>query len=110
MVNMIEVIQYVNEKYGKDQVAQILTVGPLTTKAVARDVGGVLNYEEAELKPMSSLIDKSKATNIKDVYKKSKEFQEFVNLDNRNQIWFDTCADEVQTLNLEVLLVLSILN
>lgn len=87
-----EVIKYVNEKYGKDHVAQILTVGTLTTKAVARDVGRVLNYEEAELKAMSTLIDKSKATNIKDVYKKSKEFQEFVNLDNRNQIWFDTCC------------------
>lgn len=87
-----EVIKYVNEKYGKDHVAQILTVGTLTTKAVARDVGRVLNYEEAELKAMSTLIDKSKATNIKDVYKKSKEFQEFVSLDNRNQIWFDTCC------------------
>ncbi len=87
-----EVIQYVNNKYGKDHVAQILTVGTLAAKGAARDTARVLNYEENELKLISTLIDKSKATNLKDVYKRSKEFQEFVNMDSRNQIWFETCC------------------
>lgn len=87
-----EVIQYVNKKYGKDHVAQIVTFGTLAAKAAARDVGRTLEYQESELKLMSSLIEKSKATNLKDVYKRSKEFQEFVNKDRRNQVWFDTCC------------------
>ncbi|MFY0519371.1 DNA polymerase III subunit alpha [Lysinibacillus sp. UGB7] len=87
-----EVIQYVKNKYGKDHVAQIVAFGTLTAKAVARDVGRMLNFQETELKLMSKLIEKSKTSNIMDVYKSSKEFQEFVNKDRRNQVWYDTCC------------------
>ncbi len=38
-----EVITYVQEKYGKDRVAQIITFGKLQARAVLRDVGRVLN-------------------------------------------------------------------
>lgn len=37
-----EVIQYVQQKYGKDKVAQIITFGKLQARAVLRDVGRVL--------------------------------------------------------------------
>lgn len=37
-----EVIRYVQEKYGRDQVAQIITFGTLQARAVLRDVGRVL--------------------------------------------------------------------
>lgn len=37
-----EVIHYVQEKYGKDKVAQIITFGKLQARAVLRDVGRVL--------------------------------------------------------------------
>ncbi len=37
-----EVIQYVQEKYGRDKVAQIITFGALLSKAAVRDVGRVL--------------------------------------------------------------------
>lgn len=85
-----EVIQYVNKKYGKEYVAQILTFGTFATKAAARETGRIFNYDEVELKQMSSLIEKSKGSNLKDVYKKSKEFQNLVNQNSKNQIWFDT--------------------
>lgn len=38
-----EVIDYVVEKYGKDQVAQIVTFGTLAAKGVVRDVGRVMD-------------------------------------------------------------------
>lgn len=38
-----EVIDYVVEKYGKDQVAQIVTFGTLAAKGVIRDVGRVMD-------------------------------------------------------------------
>ncbi len=37
-----EVIDYVQERYGKDHVAQIITFGKLQARAVCRDVGRVL--------------------------------------------------------------------
>ncbi len=37
-----EVIRYVQDKYGADQVAQIITFGTLQARAVLRDVGRVL--------------------------------------------------------------------
>jgi DNA polymerase-3 subunit alpha len=37
-----EVINYVQEKYGRDRVAQIITFGKLQARAVVRDVGRVL--------------------------------------------------------------------
>ena len=39
-----EVIRYVSEKYGKENVSQIATFGTLGAKAVVRDVGRVLEY------------------------------------------------------------------
>ena len=37
-----EVIRYVQERYGRDQVAQIITFGTLQARGVLRDVGRVL--------------------------------------------------------------------
>jgi DNA polymerase-3 subunit alpha len=37
-----EVIRYVQEKYGRDRVGQIITFGALLSKAAVRDVGRVL--------------------------------------------------------------------
>ncbi len=39
-----KVIEYVREKYGKDNVAQIITFGTMQAKAVVRDVGRALGY------------------------------------------------------------------
>ena len=39
-----EVIRYVQQKYGRDRVAQIITFGKLQARAVLRDVGRVLAH------------------------------------------------------------------
>ncbi len=39
-----EVIRYVENKYGKDHVAQIITFGTMAARAAVRDVGRVLDY------------------------------------------------------------------
>ena len=39
-----EVIRYVESKYGKDHVAQIITFGTMAARAAVRDVGRVLDY------------------------------------------------------------------
>ena len=45
-----EVIDYVVEKYGKDQVVQIITFGTLAARGVVRDVGRVLDMPYAPVR------------------------------------------------------------
>ena len=54
-----EVIQYVTEKYGREQVAQIITFGTLATKAAIKDVGRVLDISFAEVDRISKLVPKT---------------------------------------------------
>jgi DNA polymerase-3 subunit alpha len=51
-----EVITYVQQKYGKDRVAAILTFGKLQARAVIRDVGRVLQLPYAQVDRISKLI------------------------------------------------------
>ena len=51
-----EVIQYVNEKYGRDRVAQIITFGTLAAKGVLRDVGRVMGLPFAKMDRVAKLL------------------------------------------------------
>ncbi|HUJ27243.1 MAG TPA: DNA polymerase III subunit alpha [Myxococcales bacterium] len=56
-----EVIQYVTDKYGKDNVAQIITYGALSAKSAIKDVARVMGVPFAEVNELTrnipSLID-----------------------------------------------------
>jgi len=51
-----EVIRYVTEKYGADQVAQIITYGSMKAKAVVRDMGRVLGMDLGKVNTIAKLI------------------------------------------------------
>ena len=51
-----EVIQYVQEKYGRDKVAQIITFGALLSKAAVRDIGRVLQMPYGQVDRLSKMI------------------------------------------------------
>ena len=51
-----EVIQYVQQKYGRDKVAQIITFGALLSKAAVRDVGRVLQMPYGQVDRLSKMI------------------------------------------------------
>ncbi|MCI2394283.1 DNA polymerase III subunit alpha [Aliiroseovarius sediminis] len=51
-----EVIRYVQEKYGRDKVGQIITFGALLSKAAVRDVGRVLQMPYGQVDRLSKLI------------------------------------------------------
>ena len=51
-----EVIQYVTEKYGREQVAQIITFGTMGARAAIKDVGRVLDMPYSEVERMTKLI------------------------------------------------------
>ena len=51
-----EVIQYVQRKYGRDKVGQIITFGALLSKAAVRDVGRVLQISYGQVDRLSKMI------------------------------------------------------
>lgn len=51
-----EVIQYVQKKYGRDKVGQIITFGALLSKAAVRDVGRVLQMPYGQVDRLSKMI------------------------------------------------------
>ncbi|TWI36920.1 DNA polymerase III subunit alpha [Paracoccus sulfuroxidans] len=51
-----EVIRYVQEKYGRDKVGQIITFGALLSKAAVRDVGRVLQLPFGQVDRLSKMI------------------------------------------------------
>src|SRR5699024_8467864 len=51
-----EVIDYVVEKYGKDQVVQIVTFGTMAARMVIRDVGRVLDIPYAKVDSIAKMV------------------------------------------------------
>ena len=56
-----EVIKYVQDKYGHDQVAQIITFGKLQARAVVRDVGRVLQMPYGQVDRIAKMIPNNPA-------------------------------------------------
>jgi DNA polymerase-3 subunit alpha len=56
-----EVIRYVQEKYGRDHVAQIITFGKLQARAVLRDVGRVLEMPYGQVDRICKLVPNNPA-------------------------------------------------
>lgn len=56
-----EVIQYVQERYGSDRVAQIITFGKLQARAVLRDVGRVLQIPYTQVDGLCKLVPNNPA-------------------------------------------------
>ncbi|MGB0747756.1 MAG: DNA polymerase III subunit alpha [Magnetospiraceae bacterium] len=56
-----EVIHYVQDKYGRDKVAQIITFGKLQARAVLRDVGRVLEMPYGQVDRICKLVPNNPA-------------------------------------------------
>ena len=59
-----QVITYVQEKYGKDRVAQIITFGKLQARAVLRDVGRVLHMPFMQVDRLCKMIPNNPANPV----------------------------------------------
>jgi DNA polymerase-3 subunit alpha len=59
-----EVIRYVQEKYGRDQVAQIITFGTLQARGVLRDVGRVLQMPYGRVDRLCKLVPQNPANPV----------------------------------------------
>ena len=59
-----EVIRYVQEKYGRDHVAQIITFGKLQARAALRDVGRVLQMPYGQVDRICKLVPNNPANPV----------------------------------------------
>jgi DNA polymerase-3 subunit alpha len=59
-----EVITYVQQRYGKDRVAQIITFGTLQARAVLRDVGRVLQLPLGQVDRLAKLVPANPANPV----------------------------------------------
>ncbi|GGE44306.1 DNA-directed DNA polymerase [Agaricicola taiwanensis] len=59
-----EVIRYVQERYGQDRVAQIITFGTLQARGVLRDVGRVLEMPYGQVDKLCKLVPQNPANPV----------------------------------------------
>lgn len=83
-----EVIEYVENKYGKDHVAQIITFGTMAARAAIRDVGRVLDYpytlcdKLAKTIPFNTSLDKalSISDELKEMYYSNEDAKTIIDM------------------------------
>ncbi len=71
-----ELIEYTVRKYGKDNVAQIITFGTLGAKAAIRDVGRALDYPLNEVDRVAKMIPTGPNVKLGDVLENVAEFKD----------------------------------
>src|SRR5258705_11999536 len=59
-----EVIRYVQQRYGRDQVAQMITFGTLQARGVLRDVGRVLQMPYGQVDKLTKLVPQNPAAPV----------------------------------------------
>jgi DNA polymerase-3 subunit alpha len=78
-----EVIQYVTEKYGREQVAQIITFNTLQARAAIKDVGRVLDMSFADVDRITKLVPNVLNISLDDAIKAEPGFDELARKDPR---------------------------
>ena len=78
-----EVIEYVRQKYGFDNVAQICTYGQLKAKAVVKDVARVLDFSFDEGNKLTKMIPEDLKMTIPKAIAQSEEIAKLIDTDPR---------------------------
>jgi len=85
-----EVIAYVNQKYGTDHVAQIITFGTLGARAAIRDVGRALGMNYGSVDQVARLIPARPNIRLDDAMLEVKELTDMYNADEMMRKLIDT--------------------
>ena len=82
-----EVIDYVVQKYGHEQVAQIITFGKMKAKAVTRDVGRALGMSYGDVDRIAKMIPTDLGITLKKALDMSNDLKEaYQNEDNTREL------------------------
>ena len=78
-----EVVSYIEEKYGLNNVAKIIAIQRFGAKQALKDVGRIFGYEERHIELFSSIITKNDydKLSLKEIYKKDESFRKLVDDD-----------------------------
>ena len=76
-----EVIDYVEKKYGKDHVSQIITFGTMSARMVIRDVGRALDMPYAECDKLAKMIPNELHITIDKALEQNKELRDLYEQD-----------------------------
>ena len=83
-----EILDYVVEKYGRVNVAQIITFGKLLAKGVIRDVARVLDMPYSKADAMAKLIPDELGIDLKNAYEKEPKIKELLEKDPQaKRVW-----------------------
>ena len=85
-----EVIDYVTEKYGADNVAQIVTFGTMAARASIRDVGRVLGVGYAETDAVAKQVPWALKMTLDEALRLSKPLKEMYDGDEKVKTLIDT--------------------
>ncbi len=88
-----EVIDYLARKYGKDQVAQIITFGTLAARAVIRDVGRVTNMPLRDVDKIAKMVPGGPGVTLKKTLDGSREFKDLYDSNPQVKGLIDHCLD-----------------
>ena len=76
--NRSDIIRYVQEKYGSDRVAHIITFSSLAARAVIRDVGNAMNADEQKINALLGTLDKNSSVSLKSSYQNNSAFRKLI--------------------------------
>jgi DNA polymerase III subunit alpha len=88
------VLSYVQQKYGTERVAQIITFGTMAARAAIRDVGRVLDVPLTEVDRLAKLVPQSVGITLEAALQQSKELREVY----ENEPWAQQVIDNAKRL------------
>lgn len=80
-----KVIDYVVDKYGHNQVAQIITYGSMAAKMSIRDVGRVLDLDLREVDKISKSFPTQLGVSLRDVLNEERKLRDKLNTDDQER-------------------------
>ncbi|MFU8803290.1 MAG: DNA polymerase III subunit alpha, partial [Bradymonadaceae bacterium] len=89
MNRRMEVIEYVTEKYGQDNVGQIITYGQLKARACIRDVGRALKLSYGETDRIAKLVPETLGITLQEALDQEKRLGQLCEEDERVRTLFD---------------------
>src|SRR2546427_401272 len=78
-----EVIDYVTQKYGRDNVAQIITFGTMAAKAALKDVGRAMDLPYGDVDRLAKLVPNQINISLDDALKQSGQLRSAIEGDER---------------------------
>src|SRR6202162_1944477 len=85
-----KVIQYVTQKYGRDNVAQIITFGTMAAKAAIKDVGRAMDIPYADVDRIAKMVPTQLNITLEQAIQDSAQLREAIEKDGQIRELFET--------------------